>query len=290
MSKKSVITIGTFDGVHRGHKLLINKTIFSAKKYGLKSVLITLEKPFKKNSLFLSSYEEKIEELKSFSIDKIVVINVPSKILSFSPNVFFDKFLLKELNVSRIICGTDFAFGKDKKGSLTWLKEKTKKCGVKLVIIQPLKFAGEQISSSNIRNLLIKGDVKNAKKMLGKNYCFSGLPFSEKKLGRKLGFPTVNLHLDKNKLIPKGVFISLISQNGRIYPSITNIGIRATFDRGDKIVPETHILNFNDVWKKKPTKITLLEKIRDEKKFTNVSLLKKQLSKDKNTALHFFDL
>jgi riboflavin kinase/FMN adenylyltransferase len=290
MNKKSILTIGTFDGVHKGHKLLINKTLQLAQKKGLRSVVICLDKPVKAVRGLLATSDEKIEEIKALGVDDIILININSGILNYTPDKFFDEFLVKDLNISEIVCGTDFAFGKDRKGNVEWLKEKAKKNGIKVNIVKYVKIFSKQISSSYIRTLVQKGEVKNATKILGRPYSFLGMPFKDKGLGKKLGFPTVNLKVDNDKLLPKGVYISTITQKNKIYPSITSIGSRITFNRGSKVVPETHILNFRGVWKKDLTKVTLLKKIRDEKKFANLDVLKSQITKDVAKTLTFFNL
>jgi riboflavin kinase/FMN adenylyltransferase len=288
MTKKSAVAIGTFDGMHNGHRLLINKTLSFAKKKNLRSVIIVLEKPVKKVGGLLTTCEEKIEEIRFLGADKIFVIGVPSEIISYGPEEFFDEFLHKMLNVSEIVCGIDFAFGKDRKGSIGWLKKKAKEKNIKMDIIEPLKKTSKKISSSYIRVLIEKGDVKNAASLLGRNYSFTGIPFKEKGEGKKLGFPTVNLCVNSDKLLPKGVYISLISQGERVYHSLTNVGIRSTFNRGNEIIPETHILDFKEEWKKLQTKVMLLKKIRNEKKFANAKALKVQISKDVSASLQFF--
>jgi riboflavin kinase/FMN adenylyltransferase len=288
MNKKSVVTIGTFDGVHKGHSILIDKTVSLAGKNKLKSIVISLEKPVKKVKGLLTTCDEKLEEIKALGVDEIILINVPSEILTYTADKFFDEFLLDELNVSEIVSGSDFAFGKDRKGDTDWLKKKAKNNNIKVSIVKYLKNSSKQISSSYIRTLLKKGDLKNAAKLLGRPYSFSGIPFKDKGFGKKLGVPTVNLKVNTDKLIPKGVYISIIMQKDKIYPSVTSIGSRLTFNRGDKIVPETHILNFDGIWKKTLTKVILLKKIRDEKKFKNVQALKAQISKDIAKSSKFF--
>jgi riboflavin kinase/FMN adenylyltransferase len=287
MNKKSVVTIGTFDGVHKGHSLLIYKTLSLAKKNKLKSIVISLEKPVKKVKGLLTTCNEKLEEIRALGVDEVILINVPSEILSYTPDKFFDEFLLDGLNISEIVCGPDFAFGKDRKGNIDWLKKKAKNKNVKLNIVKYLN-SSKQISSSYIRTLLEKGDVKNVTKLLGRPYSFSGIPFRDKGLGKKLGFPTVNLKVNSDKLIPKGVYISLITQKDKMYSSVTSIGTRLTFNRGGKIIPETHILNFDGIWKKTLTKVILLKKIRNEKKFKNIQALKAQILKDIAKSSRFF--
>jgi riboflavin kinase/FMN adenylyltransferase len=136
--------------------------------------------------------------------------------------------------------------------------------------------------------LIEKGDIKNATKLLGRDYSFVGVPFKEKGVGKTLGFPTVNLCVNSDKLLPKGVYTSFISQGSRKYFSLTNVGMRSTFNVGDRIVPETHILGFKSVWKKLQTKVVLLKKIRNEKRFESIEALRNQISKDVSVALRFF--
>jgi len=261
MNRKSVAAIGTFDGMHRGHRFLINRILSVAKKNDLRSVIITLERPVKK------------------------VIGP----FATNPDKFFDNFLVKTLKISEIVCGSDFAFGENRKGNIEWLRKKSKSAGIKINIVKPLKYSSIPISSSYVRLLVEKGDVKNVAKLLGRNYSFAGIPFRDKGIGKKLGFPTVNLCVSNDKLLPCGVYISLISQGEMQYNAITNIGMRPTFSSEKKVIPETYIFDFEDTWKKLETKVTLLEKIRNEKKFLNAKALITQISKDMSVALRFFN-
>ena len=288
--KRSSITIGTFDGVHKGHQLLIKKTLDAATEGDMKSIVIALERPVRNVSGFLSLIDEKIEEIERFGIDEIILIPVPSDILLSNPEEFLKDFLIGKLNAVHIVCGQDFAFGKNRKGNVDWLKKQQKKYDFKLDIVKPVKIASKAVSSSYIREALHKGDLKTVNKFLGRDYSFSGMPFRDRGLGKKLGYPTVNIKTDENKILPEGVFISLISDGISIYPSITSIGKRPTFNRCGKVVPETHIFDFNGHWKKKYTKVTLIKKIRDEKKFDNAGQLKAQISKDIMKAKKYFGL
>ncbi|MDR3071502.1 MAG: riboflavin biosynthesis protein RibF [Endomicrobium sp.] len=286
--KKSVIAIGTFDGVHKGHRLIINRVLSVARENNLKSIVIMLQNPIKKVTGLLTTYEEKFNEIKTFGVDEIFTIDAASHVLSCAPEEFFDCFLCKILKVSEIVCGPDFAFGKNREGDIKWINKKVKETNVMIHIERPLVIGSKRISSSYIRMLIEKGDLKNASKLLGRDYSFTGIPSKGFGVGRKLGFPTINLSIDSDKLLPKGVYISLISQNEKIYPSVTNVGFRITFNRGGEIVPETHVLNFNGIWKKLKTEVIVLRKIRDEKKFANVEELKTQISRDVSIALRFF--
>jgi len=283
--KKSVVTIGIFDGVHKGHKFLIEKTLLAAKKNNLRSVVVALEKPVLKSGGLLSLYDEKLKELSKLGADEVVILEVPSEILASEPKEFLNNFLIKFLNAQKIVCGPDFAFGKNRKGNVNWLRKQKK---ITVNIVKPLKISGRQVSSSQIRALFKHSDIAAINKLIGRDYSFSGMPFKDRGIGKKIGFPTVNLKVSSAKLLPKGVFISAIEQKGRLYPSVTSIGTRPTFKGSDALIPETHILGFEGNWKKLKTTVRLIKKIRDEKKFTSVAALKKQIAKDVRKAKIYF--
>jgi riboflavin kinase/FMN adenylyltransferase len=289
-NKKSCVTIGTFDGVHKGHAALIDKTAENARLSGCTSIAVVLEKPVRSVNGIISTYEEKIELIKRRGIDEIFVIEVPSAVLSLNAGDFFDSFLIGVLNAGEIVCGKDFAFGKDRKGDVVWLKNKAKTNGVKITVAKPFKIASRIVSSSRIRDLIKKGDVKNANLLLGRNYSFCGAPFCDRGEGTKLGFPTVNLKVDSAKLLPCGVYVSVISRGKNLFPALTSIGTRPTFNAGSKVVPETHILDFSGKWGKTKSCVSLLKKIRDEKKFDSVESLKEEIKKDVKKAADFFGL
>ncbi|MDR2860845.1 MAG: bifunctional riboflavin kinase/FAD synthetase [Elusimicrobiota bacterium] len=289
-TKFSVITIGTFDGVHKGHQKLIKETIKSAKKKGFESIAVALEKPVKNINSILSLPDEKIKQIEYLEPDKIVLIPVPSEILSETSTDFLRNFIIKRLKAKEIICGADFAFGKDRKGNVAWLKNNAKEFGLKIKVVSPVKIDSKIVSSSYIRTLITKGKIEKVNKLLGRNFGFYGMPFREKGLGKKLGFPTINLKTDKSKLLPKGIFISLIEKGSKLYPAITNMGVRPTINADNNLVPEVHILNFKGVWGKSKTQVYLIKKIRAEKKFPSLEALKKQIKKDKEKAKRYFKI
>jgi riboflavin kinase/FMN adenylyltransferase len=287
-NKQSALTIGNFDGVHKGHIALIKETLSIAKKRGYKSIIIAFQKPVKNNNQLLSLDGEKIEILKSFEPEEIIILPSDLSVLSQEAQDFFDEFLIKRCNASAIICGKDFAFGKNRKGSVSWLKNKTKESGILLKVLSPLKFKGEKISSTLIRKFIQSNNIEKANFLLGRPYSVEGIHFREKGIASKMGFPTINLKTDPSKLLPKGVFISLVSDKGALYPSITNIGYRPTISNEKEISIETHILNFKGVWRKKKNKISLLKNIRTEKKFKNLADLTNQIKKDIQKAKSYF--
>jgi riboflavin kinase/FMN adenylyltransferase len=287
-TKFSILTIGSFDGVHKAHQELIKQTVRQAKKENCKSIIVALQKPIKNVEAILSLPDEKLVLIEKLMPDEIIIIPVPSEILSQKPSDFLKDFVIGYLNAKEIICGKDFAFGKDRKGNALWLKNNSKKFGIKTTIIKPLKYKSKLISSTLIRDLIKKNNIEKANELLGRKYSLYGLPFKDKGLATKLGFATINLKIDQSKLLPKGVFISLAQKKEKLYPAITNIGLRPTVEKNSKTITEVHLLNFNGTWTKTKTTLHLIKRLRSEKKFPSIEKLKSQIAKDKAIALNYF--
>ena len=280
--KQSVITIGNFDGVHLGHQAILNKVVDVADKENLKSIVVSFDSVINKTDVLLTTEQEKIDLLNSFSIDEILILKVSKKLVSTSADDFFEKFLVKKLNVKHIVVGYDAAFGKNREGNISWLKKKVKEKNIKLDIVKPVKINNIIISSSKIRDLIIKNKIDLANKMLGRFFEINGKHISGNKIGRTIGFPTINVETDKFKLLPKGVFgCLLVDKNNNSFFGLLNIGLRPTFKLKKSILStEVHLLNFEGVWKQKNIKLLILKFIRKEKSFSSVDLLIKNIKKD----------
>ena len=280
--KQSVITIGTFDGVHKGHQAILNKVVDVAKKANLKSIVLSFENPVKQVSGLITNTEEKINLLASFCVDEILLLPVTKKMLSTTAEDFFETVLVKQLKVKHIVVGYDCTFGKGRKGNVAWLKKNVKKYGIKLTIITPVKVKNKIVSSSKIRELITKNNIKDTNKMLNRIFSFTGKHVTGNKIGRTLGFPTVNIKTDDTKLLPKGVFACMVSdKKNNMYCGVLNIGIRPTVDlKEHKLSVEIHLLNFSGDWKEKNPVIYIYDFIRKEKKFKSIELLKQAIKKD----------
>ncbi len=280
--KKSVITIGTFDGVHKGHQVILNKTVKIAKEQNLKSIVISFEKPFKNVPGLITDKKEKIDILSSFEVDEILLFPVNKKIISITAEKFFESILIKKLNVKHLVVGYDCTFGKDRQGNVDWLKKNVKKYGIELTVIRPVKIENKIISSSAVRELLEKSDVENASKMLNRIFGFDGTHITGNRIGRTLGFPTINIKTDKNKLLPRGVFACTVAdKNFDIYKGVLNIGLRPSVKiKEHNLSVEVHLLNFSGVWKSRYIKVYINKFIRKEQKFKNIEELKKAIKKD----------
>lgn len=283
--KESVVTIGNFDGIHKGHQVLIEKATEYAKKNNLISIVFTFENHpvnyFKPNSIKnIITNNEKVKILKSMGVDCVINISFDEYMTKISGYDFVKDILIDILGAKKIIVGHDFTFARNKEGNIALLQELSKKFGFSLEIVNPVKIDDIRISSSYIRKLILDGKVEDACKYLGRNYKLSGEVIHAKKLGRTIGFPTANISINENIIIPKvGIYVTKIYVNGKIYYGATNVGYNPTVD-GKKLSIETNILEFNDDIYGKVITIEFLERIRDEKKFDGIKELKNQLQKD----------
>ena len=280
--KSSVITIGNFDGVHVGHQAILKKLIDVADKENLESIVITFDLTINKTDLLLSTKKEKIEQLSAYPINKILVLKVNKSLVSTTADDFFDEILVKQLNVKHIVVGYDAAFGKGRGGNVLWLKNKVKEKNIKLDIIKPVKIDNKIVSSSKIKELIVKNKIDLANKMLGRFFEINGKYVLGNQIGTKIGFPTINVKTDKNKVLPRGVFgCMLVNKNNKSYMGVLNIGIRPTINlKKHNLSIEVHLLNFSGLWKSENIKLFILKFIRKEKCFPTIKILTENIKKD----------
>ncbi len=285
--KRSVITIGNFDGIHKGHEVLIKKAVEYGKKRNIKSIVFTFENHpanyFRTNPIRnIISNEERINRLNKLGVDLVISIPFDKYMTKISAQDFVEKILVDKLGVEKIIVGDDFTFARNKEGNTDLLKKLSERYKYSLEVIKAIKINGTRISSTYIRSLVSQGDVYAVDEYLGYNYQLEGKVIHCKQLGRTIGFPTANIEVDKEVLIPKnGIYATRIKIEGKIYFGATNIGFNPTVN-GSKLSIETNILQFNEDIYGKLIKIEFLERIRDEKKFSSLDELKNQLKQDTN--------
>jgi len=243
-----ILALGVFDGVHLGHQAIIKKA----------DKVLTFHPHPDKNKKLLTTIEER-----SALISNLEILKFDNYIASLSPELFIKDYLLKKFNLQKIVVGYDFKFGYQKSGDINELKRLGKKYKFEVEVLSPVTIDGLVPKSSTIRNHLKNGQIADANKLLGRHYCISGTVVHGKKLGRVLGFPTANLRLEPNKLIPgTGVYI----------------GKKCVINIAD--IVEVHLLDFNgDLYDKNIT-VEFISKIREVKKFSNNNQLKKQIAKD----------
>jgi riboflavin kinase/FMN adenylyltransferase len=288
-----VITIGTFDGVHVGHRVILDEVVKRALQKGTDSAVVTFN-PHPRIVLgqqvsLLNTRSEKRTIIENSGVSHLIEIPFTTQFADLEAEEFI-KLLVDLIHPSEIIIGYDHGFGKNRSGDIKQLEESGKRYGFTVVNIDTIELGTEKISSSIIRNLLLKGDVKKASGLLGQYYEISGRVIRGNQIGKRIGYPTANLFIeDANKLIPSmGVYASLAELNGNTYRSMTNIGLRPTIN-AHQLTIETHILDFNaDIYYEKLT-IKLIDRIRDEQKFGSLDALIVQLKKDRETTIRILD-
>ncbi len=279
-----VLTLGNFDGLHLGHQKIINKVVEIGRYYGLPTALLTFSvhpmKHFGSKILEIQTTEQKFELLEKFGIDYVLNIPFDTKIANMAPGIFVREILVKKLHSRFIVVGYDFHFGRKRKGNFGLLKMMSQKLGFNAFKIDKVVIDNITVSSTNIRNLLREGNIKQASKLLGRPYSMSGKIIKGDGIGRLIGYPTANLDFG-NIITPKnGVYATKIKIDDEVYPSVTNVGIRPTVTSSEELRVETHILNFDkDIYYKKVV-LEFVDLIRDESRFDSFEDLKKQIALD----------
>ena len=293
-SEKTIVTIGTFDGIHIGHKKILNNLIKTANKEGKKSVLLTffphprmvLQKD--KTILLLNTLDEKSTLLEKMGLDYLIIHPFSREFSRLSALDFVRDVLVNKLNTSKLIIGYDHHFGKNREGNIHQLKEYCLLYDFEIEEIPAQDIDDVSVSSTKIRIALKKGNLKTANKYLGYNYMLSGDVVSGKRLGGKIGFPTANIKIkEPYKLIPSmGVYVIRTHINNALFHGIMNIGFNPTV-LGKQQTIEAHLFEFNSDLYGKMITVEFLYFLREEQKFKSIKELIAQLNIDKENAISF---
>jgi len=290
LSKSTIATIGTFDGIHIGHQKILNSLARFAKENSLKSVVITFD-PHprkiinKKNSIeLINTIEEKKEKLKTLGIDYLIVQKFDEKFSETEANKFVE-ILKNNINIEKLIVGYDHRFGKNRNADINDLKKYGKELNFEVIEIDALEIEEVNISSTKIRSAIKDGNIQLANSYLDYNFFLSGEVVKGHSRGKELGFPTANLKIDEDKIIPKnGVYLVKSKIDHQDIYGMMNIGYNPTFNNKSKKI-ETHFFNLNKNLYGKIIKIELLEYIREEKRFETVDDLIQRLKLDREKCL-----
>jgi riboflavin kinase/FMN adenylyltransferase len=293
-TKPSVITIGTFDGVHIGHKKIINQITSISSKYNLISILLSFF-PHPKMVLqndnelkLINTIQEKEGLLNSLNLDYLIIKEFTKEFSRLSALEFVRDILVNKLNAKHIIIGYDHHFGRNRTANIEQLKEFGELYDFKVTEILAQDIDDIAISSTKIRKALINGEITLANKFLGYNFFFSGNVVHGNNIGKTISFPTANIKIDAPyKLVPKnGVYIVKTTIDNQITYGMMNIGYNPTFNGKQKSI-EIHFINFNKNIYDKTLTIEMILRIRNEIKFNTVDDLKKQLEQDKLSTLNY---
>jgi riboflavin kinase/FMN adenylyltransferase len=287
------VTLGTFDGVHRGHRSIIEKLIAVARERQLQTTLLTFD-PHPRQVLLgpdrvklLTTTEEKLRLLQKFDLHCIAVLDFTRSFAEIPYRRFVREILLERLNMKALVIGYDHNFGKNGEGNYENLKKLSEEWGFELFQVKPFSDEGQVIKSSHIRELLLKGKVEEARHLLGHPYTLSGKVVKGRLLGKEIDFPTANLQVTHPaKLVPgDGVYAVDVEVNGRMYKGMMNIGYRPTLNHSTAKSIEVHIHDFNqDIYGEIIT-VVFKKRLRDEIKFPNLEALIEQLKKDREQSL-----
>ena len=295
----TAVTIGFFDGVHKGHAALLSKLVSQAKEKGLESVVITFSSHPREalNANYIPKLitlnNERYELLEKSGIDYLVVLPFNEDISRRSFKQFMDDFLIEKFNVKYLLVGHDHHFGCDRINGFAQYKQYGEEKGVEVEREEPFKIKDDVISSSFVRRNILEGDVEKAAEALGYDYFLEGSVMPGYKMGRSIGYPTANLAIsDVRKLLPSaGVYIATVNIEGdeKEYTSMLYIGSRPTFvNMSESKSIEVHLFDFNDEIYQKKIRINLKKFFREELHFENPSKLATQLNKDKQAIKEWF--
>lgn len=290
--EKTVITLGTFDGLHLGHQQIVETIVKKSKQTNARNFLITFDPhprkvvPGRNDVKLLSTLEEKISIFEKLGLENLFIVKFTSEFSKQTPEQFVEKYFVNGIGLQEIVIGYDHHFGKGRGGDFEMLRELGEKFNFSVTVVPEYMMDGETISSTKIRNALLEGDMLRANKFLGRFYSFKGKIVKGDGRGKDLGFPTANLTIEDNdKLIPaKGIYAAECVFENEKYYGLLSLGNRPTFHEHGDIIPEFYIFDFNKNIYGKDLEVNLVEKIRDEEKFNSVEDLISQMKKDEETG------
>jgi len=282
---ETLLTIGVFDGVHAGHRYLLEKLQQRAAEKNLLSGVVTFN-PHPQSVLHphnqlpsLSSLDDRVKAFQELGIKIIAVLTFTPKVAQLSAREFMS-LVNKQLKMRGIMVGPDFTLGRGGEGNIDLLRALGREMKFSVEVIPPYTIDGEVVSSTIIRQALVQGDMRKVERLMGHYFHLRSKVITSDKRGRVLGFPTANLDIRPQQALPcNGIYATIAQVDGKKFPSATNIGIRPTFGEGEKTV-ETHLLNYKDDLYGKDIRVEFVQKLRDEQRFPSSEELKVQIEKD----------
>lgn len=278
--------MGVFDGVHEGHKKVLLDAVKQAEILKSKSVAVTFSVHprfvlHKTKTEMIMSLEQRLEIFKSLGLDAAVILAFDSRLAELSARDYLENILIYSLNPKSITTGYNHRFGADREGGGRFLEEQSRKYGFSTTVVSPVKIDGHMVSSSAVRKLILKGAMPLAKKFLGRDFTIRGIVVHGQHLGRTMGFPTANLEISEEIIIPlSGVYSGFAKVGNEKFKAVINAGKRPTIGKLKKDLIEAHILDFDKDIYGETIEVSFLDRIRDEIKFSSIDELKAQITKD----------
>lgn len=291
LGRPTALTIGVFDGVHRGHQIVLKHVVESARRYGLASAAITFH-PHPRQVLrpdltteYVNSLEDRLSLIMQTGLDSVATVSFTSE-FSLTDAGDFVRMLVEEFQLARLIIGEDFALGRQRGGDPETLKALGRDLGYEVEVIELLTGdSADKVSSTEIRTALGDGDVRLVGDLLGRRYSLHGPVVVGFERGRSIGFATANVAIGNDRAIPApGVYATIAHLATGPAPSVTNIGVRPTFDDGGGLSIECHIIDFDEDIYGTDLRVEFVERLRGERKFEGIDALVKQIGKDRDAA------
>jgi riboflavin kinase / FMN adenylyltransferase len=293
--KQPVLALGNFDGVHRGHRKILDRLNRVATERAVTSVVMTFDphpprivRPDKAPPLLMTK-AQKLEAIAAAGVQGAAIVRFTSDLSRWEPDTFVRVVLVDWLRVSEVWVGANFLFGHDRAGNFSLLRALGGRYGFKAEKIDPVRYKDFVVSSTRIRRLISEARVDEAGALLGHQYYIDGKVVPGDHRGRTIGFPTANVCSDNELLPPNGVYATTVTLAGVVLPSVTNIGVRPTVDQSGRVSVETHIFNFDRDLYGTSVRVGFVQRLRDERAFESVDALQAQIATDCGRARVLFD-
>ncbi len=293
--RQPVLALGNFDGLHRGHMKIIERVRRRAEERGALPLLLTFDPhPTRvvradKAPRLLMTLAQKLEALDQAGMHGVAIVRFTREVSQWSPGEFVERVLVEWLHVAEVWVGANFLFGHDRAGNFSLLRLLGARDGFRAEKIDPVRYKDFVVSSTRIRRLIAEGRVDEAAALLGREYAVEGVVVPGSRRGHDLGFPTANLDTANELLPPNGVYATLLTLDGIVHPSVTNVGVRPTFADAYAAVVETHVLDLADDLYGRQVRVAFVQRLRDERPFESPSALREQIEKDCRHARALFD-
>ncbi len=290
--ENTILTVGTFDGVHQGHRAIVEELISRAKKHSSRTVVVTFE-PHPKEVVgkgevhLLAGLDERLDLLRKLGVDTVLVLQFTHAFSRLTPREFFENYIIKYVGVREVVVGHDHMFGRNREAGILELQQIGKEHGFTAVAVNPVLVDDQIVSSSFIRETLQKGEVEKASRLLGRRYNLNGIVVKGDGRGREIGFPTANIQPDTpKKLVPlEGVYCVEVLVDAHKHVGMLNIGVAPTFGPGRTRTVEVHLFDVNETLYGHSLEVRFLRRIREEKKFSSKEQLIEQLQHDRSECL-----
>jgi riboflavin kinase/FMN adenylyltransferase len=291
---KSVVTVGTFDGVHRAHQEIIREVVHRARRMEGRAVVVTFD-PHPKEIVqslrgpvqLLSTIAERQQRLEFLGVDLLAILPFTYEFSRLSSHEFYERYIVHALGVSEVVVGYDHMFGRDREGGIQELLKIGQEFNFSVLAVHPLSVDGEIVSSTRIRKALAEGNLERARNLLGYSYSITGTVVRGDGRGKSLGFPTANVQPSSmQKILPRrGVYVAHARIRDRAYFGMLNIGVRPTVTEALREIVEIHLFDLSDDLYGEEILITFITRLRDERRFDSLEALVGQLHKDKDMSL-----